>query len=154
MEDLASMRFKIINAMVKTFIEQERKFFGTCFSLINNFYKNMDALQQPVPYKKSTYDPLKYTRATKIMEGVDANSLPEIKMKEKYSYNNYKNNYVQRANSCVNNTSSTFTNSNNIINKKYSYEDYKNRKTWKAPKGDCRGCKSEHLFRNSRKFCP
>ena len=128
MEDLASMRFKIINAMVKTFIEQERKFFGSCFSLINNFYNNMDALQQPIPYKKTTYDPMKYTRASKIMEGVDANSLPEIKMKEKYSYN-YKNNNIQRANSCLNNTSSNFSNSNNIINKKYTFEDYKMRKS-------------------------
>ena len=33
MEDLASMRYKIINPMVNTFIEQEKKFFGTCYSL-------------------------------------------------------------------------------------------------------------------------
>ena len=129
MEDLASNRYKIINTMVKTFIEQERKFFGTCFSLINNFYNNMDALQQPVPYKKSSYDPMKYTRATKIMEGVDANSLPEIKNKDKYSLNNNKNNNIQRANSSLNNfPSSNIGNNNEIINKKFSFEDYKIRK--------------------------
>lgn len=129
MEDLASNRYKIINTMVKTFIEQERKFFGTCFSLINNFYNNMDALQQPVPYKKSSYDPMKYTRATKIMEGVDANSLPEIKVKDKYSLNNNKNNNIQRANSSLNNfPSSNIGNNNEIINKKFSFEDYKIRK--------------------------
>jgi hypothetical protein len=128
MEDLASNRYKIINTMVKTFIEQERKFFGTCFSLINNFYNNMDALQQPVPYKKSSYDPMKYTRATKIMEGVDTNSLPEIKVKDKYSLNN-KNNNIQRANSSLNNfPSSNIGNNNEIINKKFSFEDYKIRK--------------------------
>ena len=125
MEDLASNRYKIINTMVKTFIEQERKFFGTCFSLINNFYNNMDALQQPVPYKKSSYDPMKYTRATKIMEGVDTNSLPEIKVKDKYSLNNN----IQRANSSLNNfPSSNIGNNNEIINKKFSFEDYKIRK--------------------------
>ena len=90
MEELASMRYKIINPMVKILIEQERKFFGTCFNLINKFYSNMDSLQQPVPYNRSNYDPMKYTRAAKIMEGVDTKSLPEIKMKEKYSYDDYK----------------------------------------------------------------
>ncbi len=129
MEDLASNRYKIINTMVKTFIEQERIFFGTCFSLINNFYNNMDSLQQPVPYKKTSYDPIKYTRAAKIMEGVDINSLPDIKMKDKYSFNNNQNNNYKRANSYVNNNfSSNDGNNNEIINKKFSFEDYKMRR--------------------------
>ena len=129
MEELASMRYKIINSMVKTFIEQEKKFFGTCFSLINNFFNNMHILEENLPYQKSSYDPMKYTRASKIMEGVDANSLPEIKMKDKYSNNNGKSNNIQRANSCINNSSSNLGNYNNqIINKKFSFEDYKMRK--------------------------
>ena len=81
MEDLASMRYNIINPMIITFVEQEKKFFGTCFSLINNFYNGMYKLQGQVPYQKSNYDPMKYTRASKIMEGLDTNSLPSIKMK-------------------------------------------------------------------------
>ena len=136
MEELASMRFKVLNPMIKTYIDQERKFFGTCFNLINKFYNNMDSLQQPIPYIKSNYDAMKYTRAAKIMEGVDTKNLPEIKMKDKYSYDNYKNN-LQRANSCVNNNnvSNNFNNNfgnnnkNEIINKKFSYEDYKMRKS-------------------------
>ena len=131
MEDLASMRYKIINTMVSTYIEQERKFFGTCFTLINNFYNDMYKLQQDLPYTPSNYDPMKYTRATKIMEGVDANSLPNIKMKDKYSLNNSKNNF-QRANSCVNNYSNNMNNigkNNPPFNKKFSYEDYKMRKS-------------------------
>ena len=129
MEELASMRYKIINSMVKTFIEQEKKFFGTCFSLINNFFNNMHILEKNLPYQKSSYDPMKYTRASKIMEGVDANSLPEIKMKDKYSNNNGKSYNIQRANSCINNPSSNLGNYNNqIINKKFSFEDYKMRK--------------------------
>ena len=129
MEDLASMRYKIINSMVKTFIEQEKKFFERCFSLINNFFNNMYCLEQNLPYQKSSYDPMKYTRAGKIMEGVDANSLPEIKMKDKYSNNDNKTNNIQRANSCLNNISSNIGNNNNLINKKFSFEDYKMRKS-------------------------
>ena len=128
MEDLESMRYKIINSMIKTYIEQEKKFFERCFSLINNFFNNMHCLEQNLPYQKSTYDPMKYTRAGKIMEGVDANSLPEIKMKDKYSNNSNKTNNIQRANSCVNNNSSNLGNNNNLINKKFSFEDYKMRK--------------------------
>ena len=90
MEDLAGMRFKIINQMVKTFIQQEKKFFETCYFLINNFYKGMGIMEQGLPYQKSSYDPMKYIRANKIMEGVDVNSLPNIKMKDKYSSNNFK----------------------------------------------------------------
>ena len=134
MEELASMRYKIINPMIKILIEQERKFFGTCFNLINKFYSNMDSLQQPVPYNRSNYDPMKYTRASKIMEGVDTKSLPEIKMKEKYSYDDYKKS-VQRANSVANNTNNISTNYNysgnkdNIsISKKFTFEDYQKRK--------------------------
>ena len=69
MEDLAGMRFKIINQMVKTFIQQEKKFFETCYFLINNFYKGMGIMEQGLPYQKSSYDPMKYIRANKIMEG-------------------------------------------------------------------------------------
>ena len=131
MEELASMRYKIINPMIKTLIDQERKFFGTCFNLINKFYNNMDSLQQPVPYNRSNYDAMKYTRAGKIMEGVDTKSLPEIKMKAKYSYDDYKNR-VQRANSLVNNNistniSSNFGNNDNIT-KKFTFQDYQKRK--------------------------
>lgn len=134
MEDLASMRYNIINPMISTFVEQEKKFFGTCFSLINNFYNSMYKLQAQVPYQKSTYDPMKYTRASKIMEGVDTNSLPAIKMKAKYSYDDYKNN-LQRANSCATNNISTSTfnnfgnNNGQSLNKKFSFEDYKARKS-------------------------
>ena len=134
MEDLASMRYNIINPMINTFVEQEKKFFGTCFSLINNFYNSMYKLQGQVPYQKSTYDPMKYTRASKIMEGVDTNSLPAIKMKAKYSYDDYKNN-IQRANSCATNNISTSTfnnfgnNNSQTLNKKFSFEDYKMRKS-------------------------
>ena len=134
MEDLASMRYNIINPMINTFVEQEKKFFGTCFSLINNFYNSMYKLQAQVPYQKSTYDPMKYTRASKIMEGVDTNSLPAIKMKAKYSYDDYKNN-IQRAYSCATNNISTSTfnnfgnNNSQTLNKKFSFEDYKMRKS-------------------------
>ena len=117
MEDLAGMRYKIINQMLKNFIEQEKKFFETCYFLINNFYKGMGILEQSLPYQKTSYDPMKYIRANKIMEGVDANSLPNIKMKDKYSLNNYKN------------SSSMPINNNENFNKKYSFEDYKLRKS-------------------------
>lgn len=134
MEDLASMRYNIINPMISTFVEQEKKFFGTCFSLINNFYNGIYKLQSQVPYQKSNYDPMKYTRASKIMEGVDTNSLPAIKMKAKYSYDDYKNN-IQRANSCATNNISISTlnnfgnNNSQTMNKKFSFEDYKARKS-------------------------
>ena len=122
MEELAGMRYKIINQIVKTFIDQEKKFFGTCYCLIDGFYKNMTILDQPLPYQKSTYNPMKYIRANKIMEGVDASTLPDIKMKDKYSLNNYKSGNIQRNNNMLNNN-------NEIINKKYSFEDYKLRKS-------------------------
>ena len=118
MEDLAGMRFKIINQMVKTFIQQEKKFFETCYFLINNFYKGMGIMEQGLPYQKSSYDPMKYIRANKIMEGVDVNSLPNIKMKDKYSSNNFKNSSNMPINNC-----------NENYNKKYSFEDYKLRKS-------------------------
>jgi hypothetical protein len=118
MEDLAGMRFKIINQMVKTFIQQEKKFFETCYFLINNFYKGMGIMEQGLPYQKSSYDPMKYIRANKIMEGVDVNSLPNIKMKDKYSSNNFKNS----SNMPINNYNENY-------NKKYSFEDYKLRKS-------------------------
>ena len=112
MEDLGGMRYKIINQMVKTFIEQEKKFFEKCYFLVNNFYKGMGIMDQTIPYPKTGYDPMKYIRAKKIMEGVDTNSLPNIKMKDKYS-SNYTNN----------------NSSNSNFNKKYSFEDYKLRKS-------------------------
>ena len=113
MEDLAGMRFKIINQMLKSFIIQEKKFFETCYFLINNFYKGMGIMDQSLPYQKTSYNPMKYIRANKIMEGVDANSLPSIKMKDKYSFNNNISN----------------SNYNPNLNKKYSFEDYKLRKS-------------------------
>ena len=112
MEDLGGMRYKIINQMVKTFIEQEKKFFEKCYFLVNNFYKGMGIMDQTIPYPKTGYDPMKYIRAKKIMEGVDTNSLPNIKMKDKYS-SNYTNN----------------NSSNSNFNKKYSFEDYKLKKS-------------------------
>ena len=116
MEDLGGMRFKIINQMVKTFIEQEKKFFETCYNLINNFFYGKGVLDQSLPYQKTSYDPMKYIRANKLMEGVDAKSLPDIKMKDKYSFNNFKSG-----------NSMPINNSN--FNKKYSFEDYKLRKS-------------------------
>ena len=104
--------------MVKTFIQQEKKFFETCYFLINNFYKGMGIMEQGLPYQKSSYDPMKYIRANKIMEGVDVNSLPNIKMKDKYSSNNFKNS----SNMPINNYNENY-------NKKYSFEDYKLRKS-------------------------
>ena len=100
MEELAGMKYTIIKQILKTFIEQEKKFFETCYFLINNFYKGMGVLEQSLPYQRTIYNPMKYIRANKLMEGVDIKSLPDIKMKEKYS-----------------------------INKKYSFEDYKLRKS-------------------------
>ena len=116
MEELGGMKYKIINQMVKTFIEQEKKFFETCYFLINNFYKGMGIMDQSLPYQTTGYNPMKYIRANKLLEGVDINSLPDIKMKDKYSFNNYKNS-----------TSMPISNSN--FNKKYSFEDYKLKKT-------------------------
>ena len=116
MEDLSGMRFKIINQMVKTFIEQEKKFFETCYFLINNFYKGMGIMDLPSQYQASGYNPMKYIRANKLLEGVDINSLPDIKMKDKYSFNNYKN-------------SSSMPINNSNFNKKYSFEDYKLKKS-------------------------
>ena len=116
MEDLSGMRFKIINQMVKTFIEQEKKFFETCYFLINNFYKGMGIMNLPSQYQASGYNPMKYIRANKLLEGVDINSLPDIKMKDKYSFNNYK-------------TSSSMPINNSNFNKKYSFEDYKLKKS-------------------------
>ena len=115
MEELGGMKYKIINQMVKTFIEQEKKFFETCYFLINNFYKGMGIMDQSLPYQTTGYNPMKYIRANKLLEGVDINSLPDIKMKDKYSFNNYKNS-----------TSMPISNSN--FNKKYSFEDYKLKK--------------------------
>ena len=100
--------------MLKVFIQQEKKFFETCYFLINNFFNGMGILEQSVPYQKSTYDPMKYIRANKIMEGVDSNSLPNIKMKEKYSFDTYKNA-----------KSSQINYSNGNFNKKYSFDEYK-----------------------------
>ena len=111
------MKYKIINQMLKTFIQQEKKFFETCYFLINNFYNGMGILEQSLPYQKSTYDPMKYIRANKIMEGVDANSLPNIKMKDKYSFDTYKN------------SKSSQINYNDNFNKKYSFDEYKLRKS-------------------------
>ena len=116
MEELGGMKYKIINQMVKTFIEQEKKFFETCYFLINNFYKGMGIMDQSLPYQTTGYNPMKYIRANKLLEGVDINSLPDIKMKDKYSFNNYKNS-----------TSMPINNTN--FNKKYSFEDYKLKKT-------------------------
>ena len=116
MEELEGMKYKIINQMVKTFIEQEKKFFETCYFLINNFYKGMGIMDQSLPYQTTGYNPMKYIRANKLLEGVDINSLPDIKMKDKYSFNNYKNS-----------TSMPINNTN--FNKKYSFEDYKLKKT-------------------------
>ena len=116
MEDLSGMRFKIINQMVKTFIEQEKKFFETCYFLINNFYKGMGVMDLQSQYQASGYNPMKYIRANKLLEGVDINSLPDIKMKDKYSFNNYKN-------------SSSMPINNSNFNKKYSFEDYKLKKS-------------------------
>ena len=130
MEGLLNMRYKILNPMIKTYVEEERKFFGKCFALINNYYNKMNILLQPIPYKQPNYDPMKYTRAKKIMEGVDTSSLPEIKMKTKYSYADYKNNLQkykssEGINQNNNNNSINNNNNNDIINKKFSFEDYR-----------------------------
>ena len=38
MQELVNMRYKVLNPLITTLIEQEKTFFGTCFSLINDFY--------------------------------------------------------------------------------------------------------------------
>ena len=67
MEELAGMKYTIIKQILKTFIEQEKKFFETCYFLINNFYKGMGVLEQSLPYQRTIYNPMKYIRANKLM---------------------------------------------------------------------------------------
>lgn len=130
MQKLIDYRYQIINPLLINLIQQEIQFFGTCYSAINNVGNKISVLQTPISTDiTNKYDPLKYTRGRKLLSGVDTSSLPEVKMKEKYTYEDYKN--YRNIMNLNNNQGGYDTNKNNIEvkEKKYSFADYVSKKS-------------------------
>ena len=115
-QDLLDYRYKILNPIICNVVNEEKIFFDACsnfFSKFENISQKMEGLNKGFQKNPNNYDGAKYCRASILLQGLNTNSLTEIKNKEKYSYDNYHN---KKENNNFNNNinNNNFQNSNNV----------------------------------------
>lgn len=83
----------MLNRLISGLVAEEKKFFDACA----DFFRKFDGITQKVilldnGYQGTpiSYDPTKHIRASRLLVGVDVNSLPQVIAKDKYSYDDYK----------------------------------------------------------------
>ena len=101
MQELLDLKYKILNPLICTFVNEEKKFFDSCSSFFNKFdnaSQKLFGLDQGFKKTPINYDATKHVRAAKLLQGVNIGNLPQIKDKHKYSYNDYQKMKTQPAN--------------------------------------------------------
>lgn len=83
----------MLNPLIAGLVAEEKKFFDSC----SEFFRKFDGITQKVVlldkgYQGTpiSYDPTKHIRASRLLVGLDVNSLPQVTQKDKYSYEDYK----------------------------------------------------------------
>ena len=122
-QDLLDYRYQILNPIICNLVNEEKIFFDSCsnfFSKFGNVTQKMEGLNKGFQKSPINYDGAKYCRASRLLQGLNPSSLPQIKKKEKYSYENYQNRNNNNNMNNNNNNSNNFNNNNfqksNIIN--------------------------------------
>ena len=131
-QDLLDYRYQILNPIICNLVNEEKIFFDSCsnfFSKFGNVTQKMEGLNKGFQKSPINYDGAKYCRASRLLQGLNPSSLPQIKKKEKYSYENYQNrnnnnNNYNQINNNVNNIISNKNNTPNDNNHQFSYDDY------------------------------
>ena len=173
MQNLLDFRYKLINPMIATLVQEEKKFVDNCqqfFFKFDNILIKITTLGNGFTPTKIEYDPRRHIRATRLLNGVNVNNLPEVHSKQKYTYNDYinkkggndggnnnNNNYGRSNTSNVNNN---YNNNNNNVGRSvssqqtssnvnpYSYAAYK-QKTKNVQKTDFKNNNNNNNNNNS-----
>ena len=136
MQKLLDFRYKLINPMVATLVQEEKKFVDNCqkfFFKFENILVKINALGNGFIPTTIEYDPRKHIRATKLLNGVNVNNLPEVHSKQKYTFNDYLNkkggneggnNYGRSNTSNINNNN--YNNKNNNVGRSVSSQQANN----------------------------
>jgi len=136
MQKLLDFRYKLINPMVATLVQEEKKFVDNCqkfFFKFENILVKINALGNGFIPTTIEYDPRKHIRATKLLNGVNVNNLPEVHSKQKYTFNDYLNkkggneggnNYGRSNTSNINNNN--YNNNNNNVGRSVSSQQANN----------------------------
>ena len=101
MQELLDIKYKMLNPLICTLVNEEKKFFDSCSSFFNKFdnaSQKLFGLDKGFQKTPINYDATKYIRAAKLLQGVNIGNLPQIKDKHKYSYNDYQNKNRQQVN--------------------------------------------------------
>ncbi len=101
MQELLDMKYKILNPLISSFVSEEKKFFDSCSFFMNKFenaYQKLSGLDRGFQKTPINYDGSRYVRAAKLLNGVNVGNLPQIKDKQKYSYNDYQKMKTQQIN--------------------------------------------------------
>lgn len=120
----------MINPLVVSFVNEEKKFFSAVTDLFKKFdglNAKMQSMDRQLKKTVNNYDPAKYVRGHKLLNGVNFSNVSfekgEIKNNNnsKFTYNDYlnKKNTGTTTNTNVNNTQQN--------DNKYSYDQYKNK---------------------------
>jgi hypothetical protein len=122
MQKLLDFRYKLINPLVATLVQEEKKFFDNCqtfFFKFENILVKINSLSNGfVPTNVDNYNPSKHIRANRLLNGLDVKNLTDASPQQKYSFNDYinkKGGDYGRSNTNVNN------NNNNNNNNKGNY---------------------------------
>jgi len=141
MQNLLDFRYKLINPMVATLVQEEKKFFDNCqkfFFKFENILVKINALSNGFIPTKIEYDPRKHIRATRLLNGVNVNNLPEVHSKQKYSFNDYlnkkggneggnnNNNGNYGRSNTSNNNNNYYNNNNNNVGRSVSSQETNN----------------------------
>lgn len=73
---------------------EEKRFFESVANLFKKFERisqSFQALDRGFQKTPNNYDPTRYVRANRLLLGINANELPPVKSKEKYSFQDYLN---------------------------------------------------------------
>jgi hypothetical protein len=127
-QDLLDYRYQILNPIICNVVNEEKNFFDSCsnfFSKFGNISQKIEGLNKGFQKSPINYDGAKYCRAARLLQGLNTSCLPEIKNKEKYSYENYQN---KKINNNMNNNNKTnnygYGNSGNSNYENNSYNNY------------------------------
>ncbi len=124
-QDLLDYRYQILNPIICNVVNEEKNFFDSCsnfFSKFGNISQKIEGLNKGFQKSPINYDGAKYCRAARLLQGLNTSCLPEIKNKEKYSYENYQNKKIN--NNMNNNINNNLQKSNNINVSNYNNNGY------------------------------
>ena len=93
MQELLDIKYKMLNPLICTLVNEEKKFFDSCSSFFDKFdnaSQKLFGLDKGFQKTPINYDATKYIRAAKLLQGVNIGNLPQIK-KKTFSATNIQN---------------------------------------------------------------